>query len=160
MTFGVFSIVPMDFIILLALWIVLSVVALQGGRGEVLSMLFGVFVATSVFEFSQKAYFLSDFLNPYLSQPRNAGIMLIVLFVAGYLLTRQLMLPYGGDLLGSPTQSAVVGFLTTVVLLAIWIVYPHTSDVWHFGTIFQTAFAAQYTFWWIAASLGLMIIFG
>lgn len=160
MSFGVFNIVPMDFIILLAMWIVFSVVALQGGRGEVLSMMFGAFVATGLFEYSQKAYFIGDLLTPFLSQPRNAAIMLLVLAVAGYLLTRQLMLPYGSDLIGSPTQSAVIGFLTTVILLAIWVIYPHTSDLWRFGSLFQTAFAPIYTFWWIAGALGLMIIFG
>ena len=160
MTFGVFSIVPMDFIIAFAMWIVFSVIALQGGRGEVLSVMLGAFVALGLLEYVQKAYVLADFINPYLAQPRNMAIALIVLTVAGYLGTRQLMLPYGSDLMGSPTQSAVIGFLTTVILIAIWMVVPHTSDLWHFGSLFQAAFAPIYTFWWILGALVLMIIFG
>ena len=160
MTLGVFSIVPMDFIIVFAMWIVFSVVALQGGRGEVLSVMLGAFVAIAVFEYAQKAYLIGDFINPYLTQPRNAAIALLVLTVAGYLGTRQLMLPYGSDLMGSPTQSAVLGFLTTAILVALWMVMPHTSDLWHFGSLFQMAFAPIYTFWWILGALVLMIIFG
>lgn len=160
MDFGVFSIVPMDFVILFVLWIVFAVIALQGGRGEVISGVLGAFVGIALFEFIQKALWISGMLESVLAQPRNAAIVLVVLVIFGYLVTRMLMLPYGSDLIGSPLQSATLGFLATAILLALWMVSPNTSELWQFGTLFQTAFAPIYTFWWIAGALALSVVFG
>lgn len=159
MDLGIFNIVPFDLIIVFVVWIVFSVIALQGGRGEILSIVAGSFVALSVYGFSQQAFWLKDALKPVLEQPRNSAIIFLVLIVLGYLLIRQLMLPYSSDLMGTPTQSAVIGFLSVIVLLALWVALPFTGALWTFGPLFQSIFAAQYAFWWIVGSLVAMVIF-
>ena len=160
MDLGVLNIVPLDFGILFVIWIAFSVLSLQGGRGEVISIMLGAFIGLAVFDFAQHAFWVSSALQGVLAQPKNAAVLLGVLTVLGYFATRQLMLPYGSDLIGSPTQSAVIGFLTTVVLLALWIATPDTAAIWNFSPVFHQIFAEQFTFWWIAGALAAMVIFG
>ena len=160
MDFGVFQIVPTDFIILLVVWVVLAIVALQGGRGEVISGVIGGFTGLVLYEYLLKAAWIGDFLQPIISNPRNAAILFVVLVVVSYLGIRQMMLPYGSDLIGSPTQSAVLGLLSTVALLAIWMVAPHTNTIWQFGSLFQNFFTESYTFFWVFGAFVMMAIFG
>ncbi|HET8580970.1 MAG TPA: hypothetical protein VFL98_00685 [Candidatus Paceibacterota bacterium] len=160
MDFGIFSVVPMDFLIFFIAWVVLSVVALQGGRGEVLSMMLGAFVGVAVFDYAQKAFWLSGIIAPYVAVPRDAAIGLAILIILSYLVIRMLMLPYGSDLIGSPSQSAVIGFLCTAIIFSIWVAAPSTDAIWHFGSLFQTIFSPMYAFWWIVGSFGLLALFG
>ena len=160
MDFGVFQIVPTDFIILLVTWIVLSIVTLQGGRGEVISGVLGGFMGLVLYEYLLKAAWISGFFASIVSNPQQAAILFVVLVVTSYLGIRQMMLPYGSDLIASPTQSAVLGFLSTIALLAIWMIAPHTSAIWQFGALFQNAFAASYTFFWLFGTFAMMAVFG
>ena len=159
MDLGILNIVPLDFVIVFVVWIVFSVVAVQGGRGEILSIVTGSFIALSVYSFAGQAFWLKDALKPVLEQPRSSAILFLVLVVLGYLAIRQLMLPYGSDLMGSPMQSAIIGLLSIITLLALWVALPFTGALWTFGPLFQTVFAAQYAFWWIVGSLIAMVVF-
>lgn len=160
MDLGVLQIVPTDFIILFVLWIVFAILALQGGRGEVISITIASFVALFFYEYMTQALWLSDMLSPIFTQPRNAAFLFLSLVVLSYIGIRQLMLPYGSDLIGSPTQSAMLGFLSTIILLAVWIVAPHTEAIWQFGSLFEAFFAPIYTFWWVSIAFALAVVFG
>jgi len=160
MDLGILSIVPFDFLIVFVVWIVFSVIAVQGGRGEILSIVAGAFVALAVYSFAQEAFWLKDMLKPVFEAPRSSAILFVVLVVLGYLAVRQLMLPYGSDLMGSPMQSAIIGFFSVIVLLALWVALPFTAALWTFGPLFQTIFAPIYTFWWIIGALIGMVVFG
>lgn len=160
MDLGIFSIVPFDFLIVFVVWAVFSIIAVQGGRGEILSVVAGSFVAIVAYNFAQQAIWLGEAIKPIIEQPRSSAIFFVVLVVLGYLAIRQLMLPYGSDLMGSPMQSAMIGFLSVLLLLALWIAMPFTAALWEFGDLFKLVFDPAYAFWWIAGTLLGMVVFG
>lgn len=160
MDFGVLQIVPVDFVILFVLWIVFAVVALQGGRGEVVSVVLGAFMGVVLLAALANAAWVHDMFGTALSEPRSSAIIFIILTVLSYMGIRQMMLPYGSDLIGSPTQSAMLGFMSTIVLLALWVATPGTEALWQFSPLIEAAFSQGYIFFWLVIAFAMMSIFG
>lgn len=145
---------PIDWVIIIALLIVIVIDSLRSGTARAATL--AVVFPLTVFSFDLLSH--ATILGPLLEKltvPYMQAAVFALLFGVLFFLVYRIMYALGGS--GStPTVSIVAGLSATIITLIMWLQVPALQSIWDFGPIIETVFGAAYAFWWLIAGYLLM----
>lgn len=152
---GMFTSIPLDWIILGALIVLIALDSLRSGIGRACAISLALPAALLLFSLSEKTIILKD-VNVLTSSPTIQLAVFGVIALACYLLARRMALEYIESGTGEPIQALLAGGAATVVLVVVWLQLPMTDSVWHLSDRVQAVFSESYRLvWLLGAYLGL-----
>src|SRR3989338_1320193 len=147
---GLFSYIPVDWIIIVVLAIFIAFDALRSGFGRVtalaLSLPATLFLAGSL----SQARILSGVAGQF-STPLLKAVLFGIVFASAYILVRRMSVSYSTNS-GEIIQSVLAGAAASFVAVVIWLQVPELQTIWSFGPQVQAVFGEAYRFWWIFGS--------
>jgi len=152
---GMFTSIPLDWIILGALVVLIALDSLRSGIGRACAISLALPAALLLFSLSQKTIILKD-VDALNSSPLIQLAIFGIIALACYLLARRMALEYIESGTGEPIQALLAGGAATVVLIVVWLQLPMTDSVWHLSDRVQAVFSESYRLvWLLGAYLGL-----
>ena len=152
---GMFTSIPLDWIILGALVVLIALDSLRSGIGRACAISLALPAALLLFSLSQKAVILKD-VDSLNSSPMIQLAVFGIIALACYLLARRMALEYIESGTGEPIQALLAGGAATVVLIVVWLQLPMTDSVWHLSDKVHAVFSESYRLvWLLGAYLGL-----
>lgn len=145
---------PVDWLILLFVFVVILIDALRSGTGRAAALSVALPLTIFVSDIAHHATILGTILAKFSTQPMQATIF-GVLFCVVFFLTYRIMYAWGGAVV--PPTVAIVGSLSaTIIALVMWLQVPALQLVWNFGPTIQSLFGTGYAFWWLISGFLLM----
>lgn len=145
----VISMVPLDWIVIGAFFVIVAVDALRSGSVRACALALSFPLASILFQITSQTAGIGSVLTQFSGLVAQAVIFLIIEVVVFVCLHRMLM---SYDRYKSFLSATVSGFAATVVVLTIWVQLPSLQSLWHFSPQIQHIFGSSYRFFWIIAA--------
>ena len=152
---GMFTGIPIDWIILGALVVLIALDSLRSGIGRACAIALALPLAFVLYSQFQKAFFVSQIEILFTNQLAQAGVF-ILLSLAAYILVRRMASDYIDSGTGEPIQALLAGGAATIVCIVIYLQVPVFDSLWHLSDRVQAVFSESYRLWWLlGAYIGL-----
>lgn len=152
---GMFTSIPLDWIILGALVVLIALDSLRSGIGRACAISLALPLALFLFSQLQKAIVISD-ISALRDNTLVQGGVFVVLALASYLLVRRIVFEHIDSGTGEPIQALLAGGAATAVLIIVWLQLPMTDSLWHLSDKVHAVFSEPYRLvWLLGAYLGL-----
>lgn len=145
---------PIDWLILTGIAVLAALDCLKNGaqRTCIVALAFPVstFLASTILEAEILGGILSGIEGPY-----RDPILFAILFAIAYILIGRFDFAWGDDS-RQVVQAALCGGVAAAIVATFWTAAPALHTLWSFGSHIEAIFGANYQFWWILASYGIL----
>jgi hypothetical protein len=142
---GLFSFIPVDWIVIISFAILIGFDAMRSGMGRACALALSLPATMLLITALPKAGILSNFTEQFTSSSFRAAVFGIVL-IASYFLVRKITASHRNNR-REITQSLVAGASTVAVMVVVWLQIPELQAIWQFGPQVQMVFGEAYRFW-------------
>lgn len=145
---GIFTGIPIDWIILGVLGVIVAIDSLRSGIGRACAMALALPVAVLLYSLVEKTAVLGT-VSALSSTPMAQAITFAVIAVVCYLLVRRMALEYVESGTGEPVQALLAGAAATVVFIIAWQQVPALQSLWHLSPQVSAIFSESYRLIWL-----------
>jgi len=155
-TLSALSAIPLDWIVIVAFFIIVSADALRAGSTHASALALSLPISSLLFKLVPQTILIGTLTASFKSEIEQViifAIIEVILFVC----FNQMFFAY--DRYTSLFSAAISGLAATIVLVAVWVQVPVLESLWQFGPSVQGIFAASYVLlWFIFAYLALAYV--
>jgi len=147
---------PLDYVIIFAVFALAAFWAFRGNAAGVqaatLALGLGYFISQAISE--------AAFVGEWAAKLPSEGWMQLLPFVviSGVLMVALARVLEKFESSGEVLVSLLSALAFTAMMLAVWYQLPHVQNIWDFGSGIDFLFTAQYLWWWMVGSIGLLYL--
>jgi hypothetical protein len=145
---GIFTGIPIDWIVLGVLVVIIAIDSLRSGIGRACAIALALPLAVLMYSLVETTAVLGS-IGALSATPMAQAITFGVIAVVCYLLTRRMALEYVESGTGEPVQALLAGGAATVVFIIAWQQVPALQSVWHLSDQVSAIFSESYRLIWL-----------
>lgn len=143
---GLFSGIPVDWLVLGGILVVIAVDALRSGVGRAVAVSIAMPLASVHYSFVEHTVTIGSL--PILQLPIAKTALFAFFFITLYFLIRRSSTEYLTSFSG-PTQVILAGAATAVIFMCVWIMEPVLNVWWMPNEMVQAIFSEKFHLFWL-----------
>lgn len=144
-----FSGVPADWIIIGALFIIVTADAVRAGSVRAAAIALSFPLAAVLYQLIPGTVVLSAIAKQFPTSIEQAALFAIIEIVV-FVCIHQMLFSY--DRYSSVLSAGVCGLAAVIAVLVVWTETPVLQSLWHFDTQIQAIFGSSYRLFWLVGS--------
>ncbi len=146
--------IPFGWIVFVLLVLLLTIDAMRSGAAHASIIAITSPVSLFLFSLIPHTFLLESVIAPFLASTYVMAGILVVIFIAVFLLTNRMTATFGGSS-GGLMNSFLAGISGTIALIVMWLQIPALVALWNPGNQIHAIFGLPYALLWF---LGVFII--